>query len=127
MGQENAVAPEQFDIASRTLPLNNISNIISLEYTIPKRLMDEGDGRTLMAKTAPLKLAGGGGRAAIPRLTSAAQRAIRNTKRDVEEMHHILVQKKFNDATQAVAAANGRPVSPGGTIGPATTTAQASV
>lgn len=108
----------KFDIASRTLPLDNIGNIISLEYTIPKRYMDEegGAGSPLMAKTAPFKTraaAGGGGRAAEHRLTSAAQRAIRLTKRDVEEMHHILVNKKFNDASAAVN--NGRPVSPGGT------------
>lgn len=67
-----------------------------------------------MAKTAPLRKApaGGGGRAAEPRLTSAAQRAIRLTKRDVEEMHIILTQKKFNEQQSATAnAANNRPFS----------------
>jgi hypothetical protein len=113
MGQESGAPAEKFDIASRTLPLDNISNIISLEYTIPRRLMDDGQAPKLMAKTAPLKTSGGGGRAAEPRLTSAAQRALRNTKRDVEEMHHILVAKKFNDATMAVA--NNQPFSGGGT------------
>lgn len=116
LGQEASSESNKFDIASRTLPLDNIGNIISLEYTIPKRYMDEdGAGASLMAKTAPFKTrapAGGGGRAAEHRLTSAAQRAIRLTKRDVEEMHHILTQKKFNDAS--AAASGGRPMSPGG-------------
>lgn len=118
LGQESSMESNKFDIASRTLPLDNIGNIISLEYTIPKRYMDEegGAGSPLMAKTAPFKTrapTGGGGRAAEHRLTSAAQRAIRLTKRDVEEMHHILASKKFNDAS--AANNNGRPTSPGGT------------
>uniref|UniRef100_A0A7S3M5Z5 Cilia- and flagella-associated protein 91 n=2 Tax=Spumella elongata TaxID=89044 RepID=A0A7S3M5Z5_9STRA len=117
LGQENAPGPEKFDVASRTLPLDNISNIISLEYTIPRRMLegDNAGGTPLMAKTAPLRKApaGGGGRAAEPRLTSAAQRAIRLTKRDVEEMHIILSQKKFNDAQIANNATNSRPFSAG--------------
>lgn len=96
LGQEASAESSKFDIASRTLPLDNIGNIMSLEYTIPKRYLDgEGGGEPLMAKTAPFKTkapSGGGGRAAEHRLTSAAQRAIRLTKRDVEEMHHILAQ-----------------------------------
>ena len=120
-GQDLSIPAEKFDVISRTLPLDNITNIMNLEATIPKRLLDNNNDNMLMAKTAPMKLRStttgsnnGGGRAAEPRLTSAAQRAIRTTKRDVEEMHHILIQKKFQDATQAAGyAANGRPYSPG--------------
>jgi len=103
-GQEFAAAPQKFDVASRTLPLDNLSNILSLEYTIPKRLLDDdggGGGNVLMARTAPFKTrssSGGGGRAAESRLTSAAQRAIRFTKRDVEEMHQILIRKRAEGA-----------------------------
>jgi hypothetical protein len=107
LGQEQAPSPEKFDVASRTLPLDNIGNILSLEQTIPKKFLDNGEKQAvLMAKTAPLKPQSntGGGRAAEPRLTSAAQRAIRLTKRDVEEMHHILAQKRFAEASAAAAA-----------------------
>jgi len=110
-GQEAAAPPEKFDVASRTLPLDNLSNILSLEYTIPKRLLDEEDaGAPLMAKSAtykPKSQTGGGGRAAEPRLTSAAQRAIRFTKRDVEEMHQILMHKRLDNSAGGTGAGGG--------------------
>lgn len=93
------------DISSRTVPLDSIGNIVSLEYTIPKKLMNTeqaGVSPALLSKTAPpgAPLARvkeeNRIRAAEPRMTSAAQRNLRMTKRDVEEMHHILQQKKHN-------------------------------
>lgn len=102
-GQEPIQVSEKYDVGSRTVPLDNMNNIISLENTIPKRLLGEDHGDSpLMAKTAPFKsklATGGGGRAAELRLTSAAQRLNRNTKRDVEEMHQILMQKKYVEIT----------------------------
>jgi hypothetical protein len=113
-GQETAAAPQKYDVASRTLPLDNLSNILSLEYTIPKRLLDDegndNSGNVLMARSAPLRKAnpaGGGGRAAESRLTSAAQRAIRFTKRDVEEMHQILMRKR-SEGGEAPPSADNR-------------------
>lgn len=89
----------KFDVASRTVPLDSIGNIMTLEHTIPRRYMEDSlAGGPLMAKTAPFKTKerqGGGGRAAESRLTSAAARSQRITKRDVEEMHQILMQKKL--------------------------------
>jgi hypothetical protein len=106
-GKEIARPSENFSVASRTVPLDNIGNILSLEYTISKRYLDhssgvrEDDGSpTHLSKTAPAgafsstRPKGGGGRAAEARLTSAAARSIRNTKRDVEEMHQILQMRK---------------------------------
>lgn len=40
VGKNPAPRPEKFDVASRTVPLDNVGNILSLEYTIPKRLLD---------------------------------------------------------------------------------------
>jgi hypothetical protein len=89
----------KFDVASRTVPLDSIGNIMTLEHTIPRRHFEDSlAGGPLMAKTAPFKTKerhGGGGRAAESRLTSAAARTQRTTKRDVEEMHQILMQKKL--------------------------------
>lgn len=103
--------PAKYEIGSRTVPLDNVNNIISLEHSIPKRYLDEDTGNEpLMAKTAPFKAkqkVGGGGRVAEMRLTSAASRAIRITKRDVEEMHQILVQKKLNAMTTNTSAVGG--------------------
>ena len=89
----------KFDVASRTVPLDSIGNIMTLEHTIPRRYFEDSlASGPLMAKTAPFKTKerhGGGGRAAESRLTSAAARTQRTTKRDVEEMHQILMQKKL--------------------------------
>ena len=97
-------SPENNNVASRTMPLDNIGNILSLEQAIPKRLLDSGNAEDeptalLMAKTLPAPdkpKFSGGGRAAEDRLTSAAQRAQRVTKRDVEEMHQILLRRKLD-------------------------------
>eukprot|EP01034_Spumella_vulgaris_P037416 gene37416-46159_t len=39
-GKEIARPSENFSVASRTMPLDNIGNILSLEYTISKRYLD---------------------------------------------------------------------------------------
>ena len=88
------------DVASRTAPLNSLGAIQSLESTIPLKLAVGTQVRAPrsftptreMSSTAPA--APGGGRAAQPRLTSAAHRTLRNTKRDIEVMHTILMKKK---------------------------------
>mmetsp|Transcript_9564 Transcript_9564/g.9369 ORF Transcript_9564/g.9369 Transcript_9564/m.9369 type:complete len:467 (-) Transcript_9564:171-1571(-) len=97
MGTVNMADTENFNVASRTAPLDNMNNLSNLERRIPKRLLNVSDGsssvlkiRDLMSKSAP----GGAAGVAEERLTSVAQRAIRQTKRDVEEMHQILLRKK---------------------------------
>jgi hypothetical protein len=109
---------ENFDVASRTAPLTNINNIISLEYTIPRSLMNDNDASSgkvapvLLSKTAPV-----GGKenplfttarvkAAEHRLTSAAQRNLRQTKRDIEEMHQILVKRKYDQNVARLGGGN---------------------
>jgi hypothetical protein len=93
----------RYDIGSRTQPLDNLGNILALEYTIPRRLMGASPtehvappllGATLPVGAMRAPRAEGRIRAAEPRLTSAAARALRQTKRDVEEMHMILTHKK---------------------------------
>lgn len=102
-GKDVALNPSRYDIGNRTEPLDSMNNIISLEYSIPaKYIMDQqGEDRIVpfLSKSMPV---GAGHRvrgaqtikAAEPRLTSAAQRTIRMTKRDVEEMHLILQDRK---------------------------------
>jgi hypothetical protein len=86
-----------FEVLSRTAPLDNITNIQDIEPFIPPSLLSNAQQFSptkAMSKTAPSGSKGRGGRAAEERLTSAAARHIRNTKRDVEEMHQILLNKK---------------------------------
>jgi hypothetical protein len=91
-----------YDISSRTVPLDSIGNIVALEYSMPRKLMNDDDDHVnpaLLSKTAPAgQLVRPNDptrvRAAEPRLTSAAQRNLRMTKRDVEEMHQILTLQK---------------------------------
>lgn len=87
-----------FDIASRTAPLDSLGAILDLEEVVPSSLLSSGPTSfkpsQVMSKTAPAGIVSGGGRAAEHRLTSAAQRTLRNTKKDVEEMHQILLRKK---------------------------------
>jgi hypothetical protein len=105
-GKYLAPKVENFDISSRTAPLNNINNIVNLEYSIPRSFMnDTNEGNAVFSKSAPVGATSGlklpenrsvnRVRAAEPRLTSAAQRNLRQTKRDIEEMHQILTQKKY--------------------------------
>ena len=89
----------RFDIQARTAPLNNLNNIINLESSIPIPLLTGSSNITAHSATTgglpKPKGTQGGGMAAEGRLTSAAVRYIRNTKRDVEEMHSILLKKKL--------------------------------
>jgi hypothetical protein len=93
--------PSNYDVASRTAPLDSIGKILELEEVVPRDLRDpEGAANKQsfspdkqFSKTEPLGVRPRI-RAAEPRLTSAAQRHLRDTKRDVEEMHRILGNKK---------------------------------
>ena len=72
----------------------------------------------MMSKTEPF-IGKSRIRAAEHRLTSAAQRSLRETKRDVEEMHRILKAKKKAQmaATADAARAQSRAASRGHTAG----------
>jgi len=90
--------PSKFDVASRTAPLDNMNNIMNFEMAVPMSLLQTSDERSFsptknMSKSAPLGTQNRI-RAAEERLTSAANRSLRNTKRDIEEMHQILLKKK---------------------------------
>lgn len=92
--------PTNYDVASRTAPLNNVAKILELEAVVPRDLRDPDGGATnsfspdkQFSKTEPLGVRPRI-RAAEDRLTSAAQRNLRDSKRDVEEMHRILSNKK---------------------------------
>lgn len=113
------------DISTRTLPLNNMANILSLETVIPVKLLDAAEARDfapnkvgdMMSKSAPAELRGivpGGGRLTEDRMTSAARRDLRNTKRDLEEMHRILMKKnKEQAAAQQQGGAGQGGLAPG--------------
>lgn len=106
--REGRVVPaesKKFDTTVRAAPLNVSANIEYLEASIPKQFTGatlkapsaygaDGRDQALMSKTAPL-VGNGGGRAAMHRLTSAAHRSIRNTKRDIETMHVILTKNRL--------------------------------
>lgn len=54
-GKNPAPHPELYDVSSRTVPLDNIGNILSLEYTIPRKLVDTPVGLTVqMSKSMPV-------------------------------------------------------------------------
>lgn len=122
-GKELANKQDNFDIQSRTAPLDNLGNLLALEYTIPRNLLAGGPQNftpVLASQTMPAHMlrdmqqqAQGQNqgyrqrnstiKAAEPRMTSSTARAYRQTKRDVEEMHQILTQKKHNGMTPASA------------------------
>jgi len=92
--------PTNYDVAARTAPLNSVAKILELEAVVPRDLRDpEGAVQRSFSpdkqfsRTEPLGVRPRI-RAAEDRLTSAAQRNLRDTKRDVEEMHRILSNKK---------------------------------
>jgi len=96
-------SPEKFDVTLRTAPLDNMNNIKGLENVISDKVRHPNNAQLSMSKTAPAAMFGKkGGGVADERLTSAAQRHLRHTKRDLEEMHQILLKKK---RTQAMLAA----------------------
>lgn len=108
-GTDLPVDLHQFDVLSRTAPLNVANNIISLETSIPMPLLTGTSNITAHggSATGPLTRNRGGGRAAEERLTSSAIRSIRNTKRDVEEMHTILLKKKMAKRAQTKRETRG--------------------
>ena len=54
-GRNPAPRPDLFDVSSRTVPLDNIGNILSLEYTMPKAILDNpGVQKTQMSKSMPV-------------------------------------------------------------------------
>ena len=91
--------PTNYDVAARTAPLDNMNKILELESVVPRDLRDPDAGKAgfspdkQFSKTEPLGVRPRI-RAAEERFTSAAQRSMRDTKRDVEEMHRILSMKK---------------------------------
>lgn len=90
--------PTKYDVLLRTAPLDSMQNIVSLEGAVPKSIMDPAANRSFspvkqMSKTEPLGIHNRI-RASEDRLTSASARALRNTRRDIEEMHSILQKKK---------------------------------
>lgn len=108
-GSDLPVDLNSFDVLSRTAPLNIANNIISLETSIPMPLLMGTSNITAHggSATGPLTRSRGGGKAAEDRLTSAAIRNMRNTKRDVEEMHNILMRKKMAKRAQTKRETRG--------------------
>ena len=107
VGKNPQANTDKFEAASRTAPLDTIGNIINLEYNIPQSMM--GTKIPNMSKTMPVgagvNIRGGTtSKVSEPRLTSAAQRSLRMTKRDIEEMHNILQNRK----REATANSPGR-------------------
>eukprot|EP00607_Mallomonas_marina_P010938 CAMPEP_0182423150 /NCGR_PEP_ID=MMETSP1167-20130531/9057_1 /TAXON_ID=2988 /ORGANISM="Mallomonas Sp, Strain CCMP3275" /LENGTH=718 /DNA_ID=CAMNT_0024601851 /DNA_START=91 /DNA_END=2247 /DNA_ORIENTATION=+ len=109
-GRDAVNDTSDFDITTRTAPLNTMGDITTLEAVIPRKYIANataGSARNFspvreMSKTAPAA-APGGGRVAKPRLTSSTLRIQRNTKRDVETMNTILTKKKLErQNTQAL-------------------------
>lgn len=101
--------PEKFDVTLRTAPLDNINNISGLENAISDKVMHPNNAQLSMSKTAPASMFGKkGGGVADARLTSAAQRHLRHTKRDLEEMHQILLRKKRTQAMLSAQSGNSR-------------------
>ena len=84
----------KFDAMSRTTPLNTMENISQLEVQIPNKTLGTDNTRIdMMAQTQEHKKPGP--RAAEPRMTSAAMRALRNRKRDIEVMTRMLTMRKL--------------------------------
>ena len=104
--------------------MNTLDNIEELESSIPVVLKEPvkhtltASAEAMMSKTEPF-IGKSRIRAAEHRLTSAAQRSLRETKRDVEEMHRILKAKKKAQmaATADAARAQSRAASRGHTAG----------
>lgn len=105
LGKEIKKDSRTYDIGGRTAPLTTMGNILSLETSIPERILKALDQPVVspahleerFSKTTPAflqDLIPTVGRVVEDRLTSAARRTLRNTKHDVEEMNLILQRKK---------------------------------
>ena len=114
--QRRGAAPKKdstaFEVNLRTAPTDTLEKIAELETAIPAVLKEPSaqthtlqatSGDAMMSKTDPL-VGRARIRAAEARLTSAAQRSLRQTKRDVEEMHRILKAKKAAQLAASVEA-----------------------
>ncbi|CAM9223040.1 unnamed protein product, partial [Ectocarpus fasciculatus] len=93
------------DVSSRTLPMNSLDVIAAVEDCVPDRLKGFNNDifnpeKKYLSSTLPVGVSKGGGRAAVPRLTSAATRTLRNTKNDVETMYDIIQSKKKKSTTK---------------------------
>jgi hypothetical protein len=124
-GQTKSSENHRYDIMGRTAPLTLLNNVESLDSSIPRHytaiqskappshLGNDTPGDQLMSKTAPALIGlTSGGRAAMTRLTSAASRNLRNTKKDIETMHLILTKKRESrggEHTAATAVSAGGP------------------
>jgi hypothetical protein len=121
--QRKGAAPKKdstaFEVNLRTAPTDTLAKIEELETAIPVVLREPSaqthtlaaTADAMMSKTEPL-IGKARIRAAEDRLTSAAQRSLRQTKRDVEEMHRILkAKKKAQLAATAESARSSRPTS----------------
>jgi hypothetical protein len=121
--QRKGAAPKKdstfFEVNLRTAPTDTLDKIAELETAIPA-VLKEPSAQThtlaasgsdaMMSKTEPL-VGKARIRAAEARLTSAAQRSLRQTKRDVEEMHRILKTKKAAQLAATTEARSSRPTS----------------
>ena len=115
----NKIESEKFDVKSRTASLDVMQNILNLENKIPKKIKSatvELGGLNPMEPPKQLNEIGyllekKGGRAAEPRMTSAAVRADRNKKRDIDEMARIIAKQKVNErgATRGTTGASTAP------------------
>lgn len=121
--QRKGAAPKKdstaFEVNLRTAPTDTLDKIAELETAIPAVLKEPSaqthtlaasGGDAMMSKTEPL-VGKARIRAAEARLTSAAQRSLRQTKRDVEEMHRILKAKKAAQLAATAEARSSRPTS----------------
>lgn len=93
------------DVSSRTVPMNTLDVIGSVEDAIPNRLKTINNDifnpeKKYLSSTLPVGVGKGGVRAAESRLTSAAVRTLRNTKNDVDVMYDIIQAKKKKAVTQ---------------------------
>jgi hypothetical protein len=99
------------NITAHTVQISNLQAMTALEEGIPNRFRAVSPEvfnpeKKLMSKT----WSKGGGRAAEPRLTSAAVRSERKTKTDIDTMHQIILAKKRKTA----AKYGGSTTAPGG-------------
>jgi len=115
-GGLNKIESEKYDVSSRTVSMEVMKNVQQLEDKIPNKIksatielgapLNPLEGPKQLNETGYL-LEKKGGRAAEPRMTSAAVRAERNKKRDIEEMARIIAKQKVNErgSTRGATAA----------------------
>ena len=107
-GRLKAGKDQHFNVATRTAPLTHLENINDFESSLPGNMYTTNSEVTKIG-TAGFGKSKGAGAVTEHRLTSAAQRAIRMTKKDIEEMHQILLQKKYAKTEDTNASLASRP------------------